>query len=414
MANLAESKKLREQRAELVEANRNTLAQISDCTDAARVKELETEWDKRDGDITALTKAIDRAERQEQLEREDNAPARERRSGREAPPSDVSPEQREQQFATAFNAYMRHGREGMSPEQRAVLEQRAQTVTTTGGGYLIPEGFVRQIDDALLDYSGTMSAPTTKMYTTDGADLPMPTCNDTSNKGQLLGINTQESEQALTFGVVTFQAYKFTSKNVLVPVELLQDAAFNLDSYLAGKLGERLGRILEQYNTTGTGTSQPNGIVTAATAGVTGSSASTLSTDDLIDLQHSVDPAYRRSGSAGFMFNDSTLKVIKKLKDSQNRPLWLPGYDVREADTILGHRYYINQEMAAVGASAKSVLFGDLSKYVIRIAKGMTMMRLVERYADYYQVGFQAWMRADADLVDAGTHPIKYLIHQSA
>lgn len=422
MANLADSKKLREQRAELVEANSNTLAQIKEANDGARVKELETEWDKRDNDIEKLTKDIQRAERQESLDADLRQPANERRSGRSGPANPITPEDRQAQYSDAFRAFMVGGREALSEDQHALLrggfraegEQRAQTVTTSGGGYLIPEGFSNKIESALLDYSGIMAAPTMKMRTDSGNDLPWPTVNDTSNKGALLGINTQESEQALTFGVLTLGAYKFTSKSVLVPVELMQDSAFNLDAFLADKLGERLGRIIEQYGTTGTGSSQPNGIVTASTAGVTGSSASAITVDDLIDLQHSVDPAYRRSPSRGFMFNDSTLKAIKKLKDSQNRPLWIAGYDVKEPDTILGEPFYINQEMAAIGASAKSVIYGDLSKFCIRIVKEMTLMRLVERYADYYQIGFQAWMRADTELIDAGTHPVKHLVHQSA
>lgn len=420
MPNLAESKQLREQRASLVEANSKTLAQIKDSTDAARVKELETEWDKRDADIEALTAKIKRAERQEQLEAEAAAPVAERRSGRDVPGSaPVNPEQRQNEYRDAFIAYCRGGRDVLTPEQDAVLrtgwqaEGRAQTVSTTGGGYLIPEGFVRNLETAMLDYSGVMSAAT-MLRTDSGNSLPWPTVNDTSNKGALLGINTQESEQAITFGVFNLDAYKFTSKSVLVPIELMDDSAFDFDGVVTPLLSERVGRILEQYFTTGTGSNQPNGIVTASTAGVTGSSASAITVDDLIDLQHSVDPAYRRMPGAAFMFNDSTLKAIKKLKDSQNRPLWLAGYDVNEPDTILGQPYFINQEMAAIGASAKSVLFGDLSKYIVRTVKDMRILRLVERYADYYQVGFQLFVRADGDLLNAGTNPVKHLVHQSA
>lgn len=413
-ADLFQSKKLRQERGELVEQNRALLERIGAEKDETRRRELETEWDKRDADIVRKTSEIARAERQEQLASEAGAPLNERRSGREMPEAGDDHEAREKQYSAAFRAFLKGGKDGITAEQRAILEKRAQTVTTTGGGYLIPTGFSNQLETAMLDYSGILEAPTMKMRTDTGNDLPWPTVNDTSNKGALLGINTQESEQTFTFGVVTFNAYKFTSKNVLVPIELMQDSAFNLDAFMTTALAERLGRILNQYGTTGTGSSQPNGIVTASTAGVTGSAAASITIDDIIDLKHSVDPAYRKRPSSGFMFNDSTLKALKKLKDSENRALWQAGYAVGEPDTIDGSRYYINQDMAAIGASAKSVLFGDLGKFVVRTVQEITMMRLVERYADYYQIAFQAWMRADTDLLDAGTRPIKHLVHQSA
>ena len=92
--------------------------------------------------------------------------------------------------------------------------------------------------------------------------------------------------------------------------------------------------------------------------------------DDLVELEHSLDPAYREGGRCSFMFADTTLKAIKKLKDGQGRPLWLPGIDVKEPASILGYRYVINQSVPAMAATAKSVLFGDFSKYIIRERHG--------------------------------------------
>ena len=128
--------------------------------------------------------------------------------------------------------------------------------------------------------------------------------------------------------------------------------------------------------------------------------------EDLVDLEHSVDPAYR--AEAEFMFHDDTLKVLKKLKDADGRPLWLPGVAVREPDTILGYNYVINQDMPIMAANAKSILFGDFSKYMIRDVMDLMLLRLVERYADFAQVGFIAFSRHDGDLLDAGTNPIKH------
>lgn len=191
----------------------------------------------------------------------------------------------------------------------------------------------------------------------------------------------------------------------------MQDSFFDMGGFLGSALGERLGRIQNRHATTGTGSSQPNGVVTASTAGVTLASSSAVTHDELLDLKHSVDPAYRMQ--AEWMFADSTLKALKKLKDSQNRPLWLPGIAVREPDTLDGDRFVVNQHMSGMEASAKSILYGDFSKYIMREVLNISLIRMVERYADYHQVGFVAIMRFDGELIDAGTNPIKHAIHPS-
>jgi len=100
--------------------------------------------------------------------------------------------------------------------------------------------------------------------------------------------------------------------------------------------------------------------------------------------------------------------VLKKLKDGNSLPLWVPELAGGAPQTILGYRYTINNDVAAMAANAKSLLFGDFKKYVIRDVRGISLMRLAERYAEYRQVGFFAFSRHDGDLIDAGTHPIKY------
>jgi HK97 family phage major capsid protein len=252
--------------------------------------------------------------------------------------------------------------------------------------------------------------------TATGAPFPWPTDNDTSNVGELLGINTGAALQDVVFGQVMFNSYKYSSKIVLVPIELLQDSYFDLNTFLAMKLGQRIGRIANQHFTTGTGTNQPGGVVTGATSGKVGTTGQTLTViyDDLVDLVHAVDPGYRMNPTARFMLADSSLKVIKKLKDTTGRPLWMPYEGAvldpgkKNPDTIMGYQYTINQDMATMAANAKSILFGDFDKYKIRRVMDMTILRLTERYADVGQVGFLVFARYDGQLVDAGTHPIQY------
>jgi len=312
---------------------------------------------------------------------------------------------------SVFNKFLRFGVNALSADERAVALPRIQAAqsvgTNTAGGYTVPAGFYNQLEDAQKAYGGMIEAGFV-IDTETGNALPIPTDNDTSQSGAILTENTQVSAQDVTFGSVNLGAYTYTSKLVLVSNQLLQDSAFDLNGFLSDKLGTRIARAINTHFTTGTGSSQPSGIATGGTLGKTGTTGQTTSViyADLVDLQHSVDPAYRKN--AKWMMADSSLKVIKKLVDSQGRPLWLPGLASREPDTILGQEYVVNQDVAAMAANAKSIFFGDFKKYFIRRVKGTQVLRLTERYADFNQTGFLAFQRWDGVLVDAGTNPVKW------
>jgi HK97 family phage major capsid protein len=296
----------------------------------------------------------------------------------------------------------------------ALLKRDLNVTTATDGQETIPQGFVPRLERAMLAFGGMLQVAEV-MNTASGNDLPWPTANDTTNKGALLAeATTIGSSVDPAFSSVTLEAFKYSSKPVLVSAELLQDSAFDLNQILADMLGERLGRILNEHFTTGTGSAQPNGIVTAAATGVTGGVSATpaITGDNLIDLIHSVDPAYRTG--ARFMMADSTIALVRKLKDGDNQYLWQPGLQAGVPDRLLGYSVTINQDMADPAASAKSVLFGDLSKYKIRQVRGIRMRRLVERYADTDQEAFIAFIRADGDLLDAGVDPVKLFVHGAA
>lgn len=287
------------------------------------------------------------------------------------------------------------------------LERRAQGVATdAAGNYTVPEEFVRSLEVALLMYANLRQVCKV-IRTESGADLPMPTANDTGNTGAILTENTAATEQDVTFGQLILQAYKTTSKLVKVSTELLEDSALDFAGELGSLLGTRLGRIEGSLTTTGTGTGQHRGIVTAATLGKTAASATAITLDELLDLKHSVDPAYRTNG--GWMFNDSTLKAIKKLVDSEGRRLWQAAVAGGEPDTIDGDPYTINQAMASIATTNKTVLYGDFMYYVIRDVRETRMYRLEERFRDADQTGFVMFKRSDGDLLDAGTNPVKYL-----
>lgn len=397
---------------------------------AAIIKEARSILDKADlekremtGEETTKYEAmqLDIDKRMSEITREETLQAQERSLGekdneqREEKKEDAQGEKRgrihTEEYRQAFNKYLIGGVGALTADQRQLIEaeRRALAVgTTTAGGFTVPQGFYNTLTDAMKFYGGMRQSKATILKTATGNDLPMPMDDDTSQMGALLAENTAAGTQDIAFSQKILKAYKYTSKVILVSLELLQDSAFDLEPWLAKKMGERLGRIQNNHFTIGTGTAQPQGIVTGATLGKTGTVGQTTSIiyDDLIDLEHAVDVAYRQN--AQYMFHDSTLKVLKKLKDSQGRPLWLPGMAVKEPDTINGFGFVINNDVPVMAANAKSILFGDLSSYFIRDVMDMLVIRMGEKYADAGQVGFVAFARADGGLLNAGTNPIQY------
>jgi HK97 family phage major capsid protein len=302
----------------------------------------------------------------------------------------------------------------MNPADQAEWEKRAAMGTTSGavGSYTVADEAMRALEVSLLAFGG-MRQVATVIRTDSGAALPIPTSDDTANKGAILAENSAASEVDITFGQIVLDAYKYSSKYVLVSVELLQDSSINVAEFIGKALGERIARITNDHFTTGTGSSQPNGIVTAAGAATAAASTTVVTYDELVNLVHTVDPAYRMN--AKFMFPDARLKQLKQIKvlqysgDTTGQPLWVPGLASGVPDTILGYPYVINQSMATPATGTKSIIFGDLSKYMIRDVRDVQLLRLDERFAEYHQVGFLAFSRHDGDLIDAGTDPVKYM-----
>lgn len=316
-----------------------------------------------------------------------------------------------------FRRYLLYGDKAEHQLVRATEDRTAataQTVTTTGGGYTVPTETKARITEAMIAYGG-MYANSTVLKTTSGNPINWPSLNDTAVTSELLAINTDNStltNTAFTFGQFSLSAFKYSSGQILVPTELLQDTAIDIEGLIERQLTNRLNRGLNALWTTGAGTTTITGIVTGATdSAITGTDGTSVSRDNIVDLLHSVDPVYRRN--AKFMFNDSTLKAIKKLSfgTSDDRPLWQPGMAYGEPATIEGFPYVINQDMASMAADAKPIIFGDLSSYFIREVAEWRILRLTELYAMADQISFVIFCRYDGKLDDAGTHPVKYLLN---
>ena len=200
------------------------------------------------------------------------------------------------------------------------------------------------------------------------------------------------------------KAYKFSSDVIPVSYELLNDSAFNFENdILIPGLSRRVFRNQNKYFTTGSGTNQPQGFAKAA-GSYNATNTSSITVNDIVGLQGSVDRAYRSSNSSGFMLNDGTLTAIKQLSlspSSYSYPLWMPGLSAGDPDKILGQPYTINNEMDDVGAGNAPMAYGDWNEYIIRSVNGFRIIRLNETFALNDEVGFVVIARADGKLLNS-------------
>ncbi|GLT01799.1 phage capsid protein [Sphingobium jiangsuense] len=411
---------LQEKRGRLVTEARAALEEIKSNTDESRAAELEQRHDAIMAEFDQVEANIAREERVAAAEAR-AAEARERNRPHQPNGEARGQDQGETvEYRTAFAKALCGPLEDLTAEERAVLQQgraefRAQTAgTTTAGGFTVPTELANQIIKSMLAY-GPMYDPgvTTEMVTASGNPIKIPTVDDTAvtaEKHTEATALTDDGGKDVTFGQKSLDAYAYDTEFVRWSWELDQDSIFNMEALLGQLLGERLGRIANRELTIGDGTGDPNGIVTASSLGVTTASATAVTADELLDLIHSVDPAYRIGPKVGFMFNDSTLKAIRKLKDGQGNFLWQMG-DVQKGvpGSLLGYNYHINQAMGSIPAAAAATrvaLFGDFGKYFVRKVGSPVIGVLRERF--WPDMGIAGLIRFDGELGD--TAAVKHMI----
>lgn len=397
---------------------RNTLSKeanqiLSNAGDKVWTVEDKAKFDKIADDIDRLDSQIEATERLLKQEAEDRFDdIKNHRVGNGGQSEDeMSPTKK------ILNKAFREGFNALTREEHAQIRNTMSTTTTTQGGYAVQTSVAKELVDLLKGYRGVRQVAT-NLTLENGAPFSYPTSDGTSEVGELIGENTTATASDPTFGTVALPTYKFSSKIVAVPFELLQDSQIDMTAFIMKRLKDRIGRIQNQYFTTGTGSSQPNGIVTASSVGKTGIAGQTLTViyDDLVDLVESIDYAYDEGATLKWMVSQSIRKVIRKIKDTAGRPIWTPSYDAGmgpgDPDQLLGYAVSLNNDLAVPAANAKTIAFGALDRYVVRDAMEVTMFRFDDSaYAKLGQVGFLAWCRAGGNLVD--TNAVKLYQHSA-
>lgn len=309
-----------------------------------------------------------------------------------------------------YAKWLKGGDKALNAEDWLHVRNTMSTTTGAEGGFTVDSQVATSVLDALKAFGG-MRAVSTVITTSGIGPMSFPTSDGTSEEGELVAENVSATDADVTFGTIGLPVFKFSSKVVAVPFELLQDSNVDIEAFVRNRLVTRLGRITNRLFTLGTGAGQPNGVQVAATVGFTASNGTSQVTavtyDSLVELQHSVDPAYREAGNMRWMFNDNTLLKLRQIKDGSQRPIFVPGYDQTNPqgapDRLLGAPITINQSMPNMAASARSILWGDFSHYHIRDVMAVEMFRFTDSaFTKKGQVGFMAWMRSGGNLIDVG------------
>lgn len=392
----------------LIESRASAWAQAQEFRDRSDTIELsgedEAAWRSALAEIDALTEQIELREKDAEIEQRFAALNAQTRDN-EMRGTDTDSEA---EYRDAFVAYMRGGERGLTAEQRSTLETRAQqTDTGAAGGYTVPTTFWAKVTEAQNTFGGVLGLVET-ITTDSGNQMQWATNDDTANVGEIVTEGSAVSALDIAFGSKALAAHLYSSKLIKVSRQLIQDSGLNIEDYVARKAGQRLARIQGQHSTIGTGSGQPQGFVTGATTGKTTASATAITFDELIDLEQSVDAAYRQN--ATYVLNDAVIGYVRKLKDTTGRYLWQPSLQVGVPPSINGYPVVTcNFMTSAITTGQKTVAFGDFSSaYVARNVIGGNLERLNELYAANLQVGFFAFTRFDALVQDASA--VKLLV----
>lgn len=380
---------LRQNRAKLWEDTKAFLDSHEDKNGLLSSEDAAT-YDKMEADIANMGKQIDRLERQATIDSQLAAAV--------STPLVSKPEKNE----TKEEPTGRAGKEYISnfwnmmrnKEMTPVMRNALQIGTDTEGGFLVPDEFENRLIQALEEEN--VFRPLATVIRTSHGDRKIPIVQSVGEAAWLEEEALyQESDD--TFGQLFLNAYKLGTL-VKVSEELLNDSAFDLESFISKQFASRIGAKEEEAFINGDGVNKPTGILhdtNGAQIGVTTAGASPTF-DEIIDLYYSLKKPYRKN--AVWMCNDSAVKGLRKLKDNNGNYLWQPAVVGGSPDTILGCKLVTSTAMPEIAAGNKPIAFGDFSHYWIADRQNRIFKRLNELYAATGQVGFIGSQRVDGKL----------------
>ncbi len=376
---------LREKRANLWEKTKNFL-ETHRREDGTVSAEDTAAYERMEADVVNLGNEIKRLERQKELDDELKAPIN--------TPITNNPESRKPDTKTgrASESYKKAFWNSMRNKHYYDVRNELSIGSDENGGYLVPDEYERRLVEALEEENFFRKLAT--VINTSGGERKIPIV---TAKGTAEWIDEADAYPFSddTFGQVTIGAYKLATM-IKISEELLNDSAFNMESYISKEFARRIGAKEEEAFIKGDGSGKPMGIFTSAEAEVT-ISGSALTFDNVMDLYYSLRAPYRNK--AVWILNDSTVKALRKLKDGNGNYIWQPSVREGEPDKILNRPYYTSVYAPELTSGNNVLAFGDFSYYWIADRQGRSFKRLNELYAPNGQVGFLASQRLDGKLI---------------
>lgn len=380
---------LKEKRAKAWEAAKAFLDSKQESNGLMSAEDAAT-YDKMEAEVVDLGKEIDRLERQAVIDAElakatstpitnkpNTQPGGETKTGR------------------ATDEYKRAFWNSMRNKNSYEIQNALSIGTDSEGGYLVPDEYEKKLVEALEDEVFFRSLATVIKTSSGDRKIPIVT-----SKGEAAWIDEggQFAESDDSFGQTSIGAHKLATM-IKVSDELLNDSVFNIEQYISKEFGRRIGTKEEEAFFIGDGTGKPIGIfnkIGGADIGVTAATTS-ITFDDVMDLYYSLRAPYRNK--ATWLLNDSTVKVIRKLKDGNGNYIWQPSVREGEPDRILNRPYRTSIYVPELAAGNRVMAFGDYSYYWIADRQGRSFKRLNELFATTGQVGFLASERVDGKLI---------------
>ena len=387
---MSKSLELRQKRSELWEKAKLFLDNAKRNGDVLSADDRAT-YEKMEQEIVDLGKEIGIIERRETLDLEMSKPT-------SAPVSTNPNTKTEEKTGRSSDEYKKSFWLAMRNKKNPYEAVNAlQIGTDSEGGYLVPDEYESRLIEKLHDENIIRQYATVIKSSNGDKKIPV-----VAGYGEATWTDEEAAytESDDSFGVITLGAHKLTSI-IKVSEELLNDSVFDLEQYISKEFVRRMAAAEENAFINGTGTGRPTGILQTAETGKTTAAAAAITADEVIDLYHSLRSPYRKN--AVFIANDSTVKAIRQLKDSNGMYLWQPGLKEGQPDTLIGNRIISSAYMPEIGAGKKPILFGDISYYWIADRQGRTFQRLNELYAATGQVGFRTFQRVDGKLTLAET-----------
>lgn len=379
----------------LIEKKQKLAALVADARQKLDAKDMEA-YNKIDADIDALSAEIKADEKL--IERENalksiSDPAHLKPIPENTKTGKIteSPE-----YKNAFFKAVREGKNALNSEERKLFQNVMSAGVDTAGGYLVMPVELENSIKTVLGQTVAMRRLATVISTTADRKIPLATSFGAASWIDENGVYPKVDDG---YEVKILGSHK-AGKIILVSRELLNDSEFDLQSLISNSFGRAFAEAEEAAYISGDGNDKPTGVLVDAQTGITTASATVLTSDELLDLFYSLKAGYRQNAS--FLINDSTEKVIRKLKNATTGDyMWQPGLTIGQPNTLLGRPVETSDSMPTIAAAAKIIAFGDFKQYMIKDTTGMRMQVLDQLYAENGQVGFQGDERTDGKLIVA-------------